>query len=211
MKRSWGKRWGSLTVPGAATEESTDDMIGLRGQAEPTAAQPIDAIIEQRPNAVIRNGGPQLLRGLMLPLPPSSNAYWDNVLLPKKGLSFPFMASSMRSIYANFRTAKVPTPESKAYCKTIGELALQRNFRFFTAKPLRMDVLVCPRDRRSIDAHNYTKVLFDALEQAGVYEDDSQIDDSRTRLGPIMPGGRVVISLWEIEPNRDQLLTEMWR
>jgi crossover junction endodeoxyribonuclease RusA len=164
----------------------------------------------QRPNAVIRNGGPRLLQGLMLPLPPSSNAYWRNVLLPSKGMKFPFYATDMRVVYSKFRVAKVPTEEAKAYCKLIAELALQKNFRFFTDKPLRMDVVVCPRDRREIDAHNYTKVLFDALEQAGVYVNDSQVIDSRTRVGPIIKGGRVCISLWETQADPDAVLKEAW-
>jgi crossover junction endodeoxyribonuclease RusA len=189
-----------------STSRLTDEF-----DAVAEAATPAPTDIVQRPNAVIRNGGPKLLQGLMLPLPPSANAYWINVLLPMKGLKFPVTFYTLQAIYKAIRTASVPGKEAKAYCALIGELALQKSFRFFTTKPLRMDVVVCPRDRREIDAHNYTKVLLDALEQAGVYEDDSQVIDLRTRVGPIIKGGRVVISLLEVSVDPQAVLTEAWQ
>lgn len=177
-------------------------------ELEPPPAVPAEIV--QRPNAVPRNGGPQLLRGLVLPLPPSSNAYWRNVLLPAKGTKFPLYLPNLRVLYKFVRTASVPGEEAKAYCKIIGELAMQKGFQFFTEKDLKIDVLVCPRDRREIDPHNYEKVLFDALEQAGVYHDDKQLKDTRCRLGPVTPGGKVVISLWEINHDANAVYKEVW-
>lgn len=183
---------------GEAMGETKEEVIG------------IDAM-EQRPNAVIKNGGPQLLKGLMLPLPPSANRYWTSFLMVRKGTRFPFEVFSMKHLYQMVRMMNHPSKDAEAYAKSIGEYALQKGFRFFTAKPLRVDVLVCPRNKGSIDVHNYTKVLLDVLEQAGVYEDDAQIKDLRTYEGPIIKGGRVVVSMWEISPDRDALLREMWR
>lgn len=166
--------------------------------------------LPQRPNAVLKNGGPQLLRGLMLPLPPSSNAYWRNVLLPMKGLKFPVTAVNLRAMYKMVRTASVPGEEAKDYCKRIEEIAIQKEFRFFTDKDLRIEVLVCPRDRREIDPHNYEKVLYDALEQAGVYQDDKQLKKTSCTLGPVMEGGRVIISLWEMKHDPNEELRKAW-
>ena len=155
--------------------------------------------IVQRPNAVIKNGGPQLLRGLMLPLCPSSNRYWSSRAVPSKKMPGKYIVLTY------------PSTDAQKYIKHLGEIAIQRGFRFRTEKPLRMDVLVCPRDRREVDAHNYSKCLCDAMEQVGVYENDSQIQDLRERLGPVIKGGRMIVSLWETEPDRDALLKELWQ
>lgn len=152
----------------------------------------------QRPNAVPKDGGPQLLRGLMLPIPPSVNHYWDYRLMrPKHG---------GRAMPMKYTTAK-----GKAYQKHIAEIALERGFRFLTTKRLRMDVVVCFADRRTSDLDNRLKVLLDSMMRAEVFDDDGQIDDLRIRRGPLMAGGRVIVSLWEISHDANVVLTEAWR
>lgn len=169
------------------------------------------AEIVQRPNAVITNGGPQRLRGLMLPLPPSANRYWRSMPMVKKGTTFPIYLRSFKEIYSKIRAVTHPSDESRDYISSIKEMAIQRGFMFNLDKPVRIDIVVCPRDRREIDAHNYSKVLLDALEQAQVIIDDSQAIDVRTRLGPIIKGGRVVVSMWEISSDPHAVLKEAWQ
>lgn len=175
------------------------------------AMQPPDlASIQQRPNAVIKNGGPQLLRGLMIPLCPSANRYWQTLMMIAKGTRFPFVVMSMKTLYKFVRVLNVRSDQSKLYLKTMTEYALQRGFRFHSEKLLRMDVVVCPRNRASIDAHNYTKALLDIFQEIGVYVDDNQVVDLRTRLGPVIKGGKMIISLWEIEHDPDAVMKESW-
>lgn len=176
------------------------------------ASWPVEAPadISQRPNAVIRNGGPQLLRGLMLPLCPSANRYWTQMMMPKKGSKYPMVLTSMKHMFSMIRSIQFPSSDAKDYVKWMTEYALQKGFRFHSEKPLRMDVVVCPRNRAAIDAHNYSKVLLDAFEQVGVYVDDAQVEDLRVRMGPVIKGGRLVVSLWEISPNHDEVLKDAW-
>lgn len=169
-----------------------------------------DQPIVQRPNAVLRNGGPQLLRGLMLPLCPSSNRYWRSMPMVKKGTSFPLIIRSFGELYKKVRAITHPSDDARDYIKSIKELAIQKGFMFNTDKPVKVDIVVCPRDRREIDAHNYGKVLLDAFEQAQVFIDDSQAIDVRTRLGPVIKGGRVVVSMWEIQSDPNAVLNEAW-
>lgn len=180
----------------------------LEGEAPPA---PAVFDLPQRPNSVIRNGGPQLLRGLMLPLCPSANRYWRSMPMVKKGTQFPLYIRSFKELFTKIRATTFPSDDAKAYIKSMKEYAIQRGFMFNTDKPLRVDVVVCPRDRREIDAHNYTKVLLDAFEQAGVVVDDSQCIDVRVRIGPIIKGGRVVVSMWEIQSDPDAVLKECWQ
>jgi crossover junction endodeoxyribonuclease RusA len=129
----------------------------------------------------------------------------------KKGTTFPIYLRSFKEIYSKFRAVTHPSDESRAYVATIKEMAIQRGFMFNLDKPVRIDIVVCPRDRREIDAHNYSKVLLDALEQAQVIIDDSQAIDVRTRLGPVIKGGRVVVSMWEISTDPHDVLKEAWQ
>ena len=68
-----------------------------------------------------------------------------------------------------------------------------------------MQVELFMPDRRRHDTDNVIKILFDALQDAKVYKDDSQVDDYRVRrmrddAGDlvIVPGGAVVVKLKEV-------------
>ncbi|MGP1938918.1 RusA family crossover junction endodeoxyribonuclease, partial [Citrobacter freundii] len=50
------------------------------------------------------------------------------------------------------------------------------------------------------DIDNYNKALFDALTHAGVWEDDSQIKRMLVEWGPVVPKGRVEITISRYEP-----------
>ncbi|WP_159137369.1 RusA family crossover junction endodeoxyribonuclease, partial [Citrobacter braakii] len=52
-----------------------------------------------------------------------------------------------------------------------------------------------PPDARRRDIDNYNKALFDALTHAGIWEDDSQIKRMLVEWGPIVPKGKVEITI----------------
>ncbi|MDB4725996.1 RusA family crossover junction endodeoxyribonuclease [bacterium] len=58
---------------------------------------------------------------------------------------------------------------------------------------LAMHVRYHPPDRRRRDLDNIMKSLADSLQHAGVYEDDSQIDDLRITRCEVMKPGKVVV------------------
>ena len=111
---------------------------------------------------------------MTLPYPPSINHYWRN-----------------------FRGRMVISREGRAYREDVGA-------RLATAgqggKPphdggiaLAMDAF--PPDRRRRDLDNIQKPLLDALEHAGMYEDDSQIDVLLTQRRDVTPGGQVIVRI----------------
>ena len=114
---------------------------------------------------------------LALPLPPSVNHYWRHV--------------GSRTILSK---------EGRIYRETVGKEVLVQWPRD-TLRPLtgRLKVVIRAMmpDRRRRDLDNLLKSLLDALQHAGVYEDDSQIDDLRIyRSGCIAPTlGNVLVTL----------------
>lgn len=63
---------------------------------------------------------------------------------------------------------------------------------------LRMRVWIYPPDRRRRDLDNCLKGLQDAMERAGVFENDYQITDIHMTRGEPFPLGKSVVELTEI-------------
>lgn len=65
--------------------------------------------------------------------------------------------------------------------------------------PLRKLVLIKLADNRIRDLDNYNKALFDALTHAGVWEDDRQVKRMLVEWGPVIPKGKVEITISKYE------------
>jgi crossover junction endodeoxyribonuclease RusA len=105
---------------------------------------------------------------LTLPYPPSTNRYYRNVrgrtLISRDGREY--RTRAMLAVSGDGR--KPPNDGRIALC---------------------MDAF--PPDRRRRDLDNLQKPLLDAMEHAGVYEDDSQIDLLLTRRREVTSPGRI--------------------
>lgn len=119
---------------------------------------------------------------LELPWPPSVNAYWRAV--------------SPRN---STRVIVFTTEVAKTYRKNVEALVLQQ----FRRRPeplvgeLLLDVLLCPPDARRRDADNFNKCLWDAMQGAGLFLDDCQVQSFRVTKGPVVRGGLVKVEIWE--------------
>lgn len=117
----------------------------------------------------------EVTRVYELPYPPSVNHYWRRVgartLISRGGRLF------REEICARLAGGGPRRPPAG------GRIALC------------MDAF--PPDRRRRDLDNIQKPVLDALEHAGVYEDDSQVDLLITRRGPVSDGGSIRV---QIEP-----------
>lgn len=83
------------------------------------------------------------------------------------------------------------THEAKAYRRDVG--CLLAGVSGFGAARIAVDIQACPPDNRRRDLDNVQKVLCDALMHAGLFDDDSQIDDLRIWRGPVRKGDGVVL------------------
>jgi len=68
-------------------------------------------------------------------------------------------------------------------------------------------ILVCPPDKRAHDLDNRVKQTLDALQRAGVFENDSQFDAIPVFRGTTIHGWRVLVSVEPYSPTRaEQML-----
>ena len=114
-----------------------------------------------------------------LPWPPSVNNYWRHKVTGR-----------LATVYV--------TPEGKAYRKAVNYWVLeaatvQRYVK--SAGPVRVVIEAFPPDRRKRDLDNILKSLLDSLTHAGVWEDDSQIQDLRIYKSTI--AGMVKVRIYE--------------
>jgi crossover junction endodeoxyribonuclease RusA len=66
---------------------------------------------------------------------------------------------------------------------------------------LEMKVVLYPKDRRKQDIDNRIKALWDALGDAGVFDDDEQIDVLMIERGEIKKGGGCLVIINILEDN----------
>lgn len=116
---------------------------------------------------------------LSLPFPPSVNTYWR---APNKG---PLKGRHLVSM------------EGRKYQSAVSATVIEQYRRIpkpITAE-LEVAIVLFPPDARRRDLDNYNKALFDALTNAHVWQDDSQVKRMLVEWGPITKGGRVEISI----------------
>lgn len=142
------------------------------------------------------SSGEIIFDGIKIPLPPSANAYWRSMPCVRKGTKYPVVLRSYGDLVRNIGAITFQSDAAKDYLATMREWAIQGNHALHLEGPLGIDMIVHPRDRRRFDAHNRPKVLLDVLEEVGVYQDDAQVIDLRVRLGSIIRGGGVVLTMW---------------
>ena len=115
---------------------------------------------------------------LNLPLPPSVNIY--------------------RTIFRNRMGISKAGREFKAQ---VSNYVVEYRVPKLGAARLEMQVILYPRDKRKQDIDNRIKALWDALGDAGVFDDDEQIDILMVSRGKIKKGGGCMVIIEEIEPK----------
>jgi crossover junction endodeoxyribonuclease RusA len=107
---------------------------------------------------------------LNLPLPPSVNSY--------------------RTIFRGRMGISKAGREFKAQ---VSDYVVEYRVPKLGKSRLEMKVIIYPRDRRKQDIDNRIKALWDALGDAGVFDDDEQIDVLVIERGEIKKGGGVLV------------------
>lgn len=174
------------------------ELAGLLGCSSPNAAADHLRALEKKGAITITRGisrGIAIIqqksesntgRGmkLVLPFPPSVNAYWR---APNKG-----PLAGRHLVSADGR--KYQSAASVAIIEQLRRLPKP------STEQASVEITLYPPDARRRDLDNYNKALFDALTHAGVWEDDSQVKRMLVEWGPIVPKGRVEITIRKYEP-----------
>jgi crossover junction endodeoxyribonuclease RusA len=86
----------------------------------------------------------------------------------------------------------------RTYRKTVSDMVGEARLRLGLRARLLVELVACPPDRRKRDLDNLLKPLLDAMQHAGVYEDDSQIDRLVIERGEVVTGGRLEVHVLPI-------------
>ena len=116
-----------------------------------------------------------------LPFPPSMNTYWRN-----------------------FRGRTVISKNGREFREAVIQFVIDNNIPKFGDKKLKLTLILRPRDKRKIDIDNRIKAVLDALEHAGVFDDDFQVDHIEMIRGTQIKGGLLHVVIEEIAPRHPE-------
>ncbi len=129
---------------------------------------------------------------------PTSMAAWvDGCLV----LELPHPPSGNKRT-THYRGRTISTREWRAYKRNVtavvsSNILWATSDKAFAMQRLAVEIDWYPPDNRRRDCGNIEKAVSDALTDAGVWADDSQIDLLTIRRCPVEPGGRVVVRIKE--------------
>lgn len=113
---------------------------------------------------------------LTLPVPPSANTY-----------------------YRNFRGRMVMSAKGREFNKSVAEYIAENRFRKFWDARVSVLILLHPKDKRKLDIDNRIKPVLDALQSAGVFNNDEQVDQASILRCNIIRGGKAIVYVEEIK------------
>jgi len=114
---------------------------------------------------------------LELPFPPSVNTYY------RRGAHATYMSKAGRE-----------------YKQAVAEYIASGDFPKMGDKRLCVSMVIRPRDKRVFDIDNRIKSVLDSLQDAGLFDDDSQVDELCIYRGShIVPGGSIKVIIEEIK------------
>ena len=109
---------------------------------------------------------------IKLPYPPSLNSYWRN-----------------------FRGNTVLSKSGREFKQAVWACVLEQKIPKFGSKRLEVTLWLYPRSKVVTDLDNRLKAVLDGLEEAGVYDNDGQIDVLMIQRGQQRKGGGVDVMI----------------
>lgn len=111
---------------------------------------------------------------LNLPFPPSVNTYY------RRGAHATYMSK-----------------QGREYKKAVADYIAESNTPKLGTARLCLEIVLWPKDKRKYDIDNRIKALIDSLQDAGVFDDDEQIDQINIFRGSgTVSGGKAMVLIW---------------
>jgi crossover junction endodeoxyribonuclease RusA len=110
---------------------------------------------------------------------------------------------SLNSLYVPYRGRMIISKAARQYHQDFQRVLNQLGHPGTATGFIEADVWVCPPDRRGRDIDNVLKALFDAMQKAGVYENDYQIKALRNLTMDYWPypDGAVIVKLTKLSEH----------
>lgn len=114
-------------------------------------------------------------------------------------ISLPY-PPTVNHYYGHSKSGRVYLREAgKQYRKDVATVVAMSKRKRFEGARVAVHAIIYAPDRRRRDLDNTGKALFDSITHAGIWDDDSQIDDLRITRGKVMKGeGMVTVRIEEI-------------
>jgi crossover junction endodeoxyribonuclease RusA len=104
----------------------------------------------------------------------------------------------MNTMWRNFRGRTVLSKAGRVFREEVQNIVVDKNIPKFGDSKLKITMILRPRDKRKTDIDNRIKAVLDALEQAGVFDDDFQVDHLEMIRGEPLKGGLLHVVIEEI-------------
>lgn len=115
-------------------------------------------------------------------------------------LNLPY-APSVNTYWRRGRFSTYLSPAGREYKKAVAELVIETNTPKLGDARLKMTLIIRPRSKRIFDIDNLAKSVLDSLCEAGVYDDDSQVDELHIIRGEPIKGGKIVVTIEVMNGN----------
>lgn len=109
-------------------------------------------------------------------------------------LNLPY-APSVNTYWRRGRFSTYLSPAGRLYKTAVAELVNELNVPKLGDARLKMTLIIRPRSKRVFDIDNLAKSVLDSLCEAGIYDDDSQVDELHILRGEPIKGGRIVVTI----------------
>ena len=100
-------------------------------------------------------------------------------------------------MYINARGRRFPNKKALDYKIKVQDIVIDQSAKKYGSAPITLQIWVYPPDRRKRDISNIIKIVEDSLQDAGVYDDDFQINLLLVQRGKIIKGGKITIMIEE--------------
>jgi len=107
------------------------------------------------------------------------------------------VAPTINSYYGARGNTRYIKPEGQEFRWAVAQAVRAAKMPKLSGR-LSVFIRVFPRDKRVQDLDNRCKSTLDALQVAGAFDNDSQIDDLRIVRDLVVPGGRMEVLIGEL-------------
>jgi crossover junction endodeoxyribonuclease RusA len=113
-------------------------------------------------------------------------------------LNLPY-APSVNTYWRRGKFSTYLSPKGREYKVAVAEYVAANNVPKLGDARLKMTLIIRPRSKRIFDIDNLAKSVLDSLCDAGVYDDDSQVDELHIIRGEAIKNGRIVVTIEVME------------